>query len=113
MNFGAYIRGTRERLEKREGRQYTLRQVALRAEIAPNYLSRIERDLVPPPSEESIVRLAKALGEDVDELLSRAGRVASDVQDVVRRRPKEVAGIVRALRRKTTAELNAIWIDLL
>ena len=55
--------------------------------MEPAYLSKVERALVPPPSEATIVRLAADLGEDPDMLLAWQGKVSSDLQEVIRRRP--------------------------
>lgn len=97
MTLGAYIRQVREKL--REGnRTYSLRQVAQRISVEPAYLSKIERDQVPPPGEETIRRLALDLGEDVDLLLAMAGKVSSDLQEIIRKRPLLFADLLRQLK---------------
>ena len=97
MTLGAYIREAREKL--REGdRSYSLRQVAQRINLEPAYLSKIERDQVPPPSEATILRLALDLGEDPDLMLAMAGKVSSDLQEIIRRRPKLFADLLRQLK---------------
>jgi hypothetical protein len=40
--------------------------------------SKVERGLVAPPSEATIIRLATDVGEDPDVLLALAGKVGSD-----------------------------------
>ena len=96
-SFGHYIRTTRSaRAEHDQG--YSLRQVAHRVGVEPAYLSKVERGLVPPPSEATIVRLAADLGEDPDVLLALAGKVGSDLQAIILRRPKEFAELIRQLR---------------
>ena len=97
MTLGAYIREAREKL--REGdRSYSLRQVAQRINLEPAYLSKIERDLVPPPSEDTIRRLALDLGEDPDLMLAMAGKVSSDLQEIIRHRPQLFADLLRQLK---------------
>ncbi|MDA0892007.1 MAG: helix-turn-helix domain-containing protein, partial [Proteobacteria bacterium] len=48
MEFGAYIRAERLRLQQTD-RAFSLRQVADRVGIKPTYLSKIERGELPPP----------------------------------------------------------------
>ncbi len=96
MTFGAYVRAARERL-RADDRRYSVRQVARRIAIEPAYLSKIERGDVAPPSEATIRRLATELGEDVDALLAMAGKVSSDLQETIRKRPRLFAELIREL----------------
>lgn len=95
--FGKHIRAVREGL-RREDRRFSLRQVAGRIEVEPAYLSKIERGDVAPPSEATTVRLARELGEDPDVLLAMAGKVSSDLQEIIRKRPKLFAELIRQLK---------------
>ena len=97
MQFGEYIRKAREALIA-GNRAYSLRQVAGRVGIEPAYLSKIERGVFAPPSEDVIVKLAKDLGEDPDVLLAMAGKLSSDLQQIILRRPKLFAELLRQLR---------------
>ena len=97
MAFGGYIREVRE-LRRQHDPAYSLRQVAGRVGIEPAYLSKIERELTPPPSERTIRRLAKELDEDADVLLAMAGKVSRDLQEIVMHRPKLFADLLRQLR---------------
>jgi transcriptional regulator with XRE-family HTH domain len=96
--FGSYVRGAREKLRERDDR-YSLRQVAQRIDVEPAYLSKVERGEVAPPSEATIVRLASDLAEDPDVLLAMAGKVSSDLQEIIRRRPKLFAELLRELKK--------------
>ena len=96
-SFGEYVRERREALRV-EDRSYSVRQVARRVGVEPSYLSKVERGHVPPPSEATVVRLADALGEDPDVMLALAGKVSSDLQDAIRRRPELFAELIRELR---------------
>jgi len=98
MTLGSYIRETREKLRE-EDKSYSLRQVAERVGVEPAYLSKIERELVPPPSEGTIRKIAQDLGEDEDLLLAMAGKVSSDLQEIIRRRPKVFAELIRQLKK--------------
>ena len=96
--FGDYLRERREAL--REGdRSFSLRQVAARIGVEPSYLSKVERGDEAPPSEARIVALAAELGEDADVLLALAGKVSSELQEVIRRRPRLMAELLRELKR--------------
>ena len=94
---GDHIRGTRKRLRQADPR-FSLRQVAQRIGVEPAYLSKIERGDVAPPSEATTLNLARELGEDPDVLLAMAGKVSSDLQEIIRKRPKLFADLIRVLK---------------
>ncbi len=95
--FGPAIRERRECL-RRDDRRYSVRQVAQRVGIEPAYLSKIERGQVAPPSEATTIRLARELGQDPDVLLAMAGKVSGDLQEIIRKRPRLFAELIRQLR---------------
>ncbi len=98
MMFGDHLRDVRKRL-RQEDRRYSLRQVAKRIDVEPSYLSKIERGEVAPPSEATTVKLAKELGQDPDVLLAMAGKVSSDLQEIIRKRPELFAELIRQLKK--------------
>ncbi len=95
--FGRTVRELRERLRQEDAR-FSLRQVAKRVGIEPAYLSKIERGDVAPPSEATTLRLAEELDADPDWFLALAGKVSSDLQEIIRRRPELFAELIRQLR---------------
>ena len=95
--FGEYIRTRREEL-RAEDRRFSVRQVATRIGVQPSYLSKVERGEVAPPSEATIVALAGELGEDEDLLLALAGKVSTELQQVILKRPVLFARLLRELR---------------
>ena len=97
MTFGEFIRSVRDKRFK-EDRSFSVRQVAQRIGVEPSYLSKIERDQVAPPSEATICRLAGELGEDADLLLAMAGKVSSDLRNIILQRPQLFAELLRQLR---------------
>lgn len=97
-HFGQHVREQRERLQQSD-RRYSLRQVAQRIGLEPAYLSKIERDEVPPPSEATTLKLAMELGENPDVLLAMAGKVSGDLQEIIRKRPKLFAELLRELKK--------------
>ena len=96
-HFGDYVRACRERLRAGDPR-YSVRQVAARIGVEPAYLSKVERGEVAPPSEATTVKLAAELGEDADMLLALAGKVSSDLMEIIRKRPRLFADLLRALK---------------
>jgi transcriptional regulator with XRE-family HTH domain len=95
--FGEYVRERREELRKEDAR-YSVRQVAARVGIEPSYLSKVERGEQPPPSEATIVALAKEIGEEPDVLLAMAGKVPSDLLRIIRKRPRLFSDLLRQMK---------------
>ena len=80
--LGQFIR--RRRVEKNFG----LREMARQVDISPAYLSRVETDEEQtPPGEETLKAIAKALDEDLDNLMHLAGRVPADVGEMIKKDP--------------------------
>jgi transcriptional regulator with XRE-family HTH domain len=96
-DFGSVVRARREELRQTD-RRYSVRQVAERIGVEPSYLSKVERSLTPPPSEETILRLARELNTDADVLLARAGKVSTDLLAAIRRRPQLFAELIREMK---------------
>ncbi len=78
----------------------SLRQVAMRIGVEPAFLSKVERDLTPPPSEAKVIALAEALGENPDMLLAMAGKVSSDLLQIIQKRPQLFAELLRQLKQQ-------------
>ena len=96
-NLGSYLRKKREALRASDAR-YSIRQVAARIDVQPSYLSKVERGKEAPPSEKTLRRLAKDLGEDVDMLLALGGKISSDLARIIRKRPALFAELIRDLK---------------
>ena len=95
--FGTEVRNLRERLSK-DSKEFSIRRVAAKIGVEPAYLSKVEREVVPPPSEVKIIALAKVLGEDEDVLLALAGKVSSDLLRIIKDRPVLFAELIRKLK---------------
>jgi len=95
--FGTYLRTRREALRRSDDR-FSVRQVAERIGVEPSFLSKVERSEEPPPSEEKVVALARELHENPDVLLAMAGKVSSDLQRAIRKRPELFATLIRELK---------------
>jgi len=95
--FGDYVRKRREALRE-EDDAFSVRQVAQRIGVEPSFLSKVERGETAPPSEAKIVALAEELNEDPDVLLALAGKVSSDLQEAIRKRPELFATLIREMK---------------
>ena len=95
--FGQYLRQRREELRATDP-GFSLRKVAARIGVQPSFLSKVERDQDSPPSEEKILALARVLEEDPDVLLALAGKISSDLQQAIRRRPQLFSRLIRELK---------------
>jgi transcriptional regulator with XRE-family HTH domain len=97
--FGEFVR--RERKAKEIG----LREMAKMIGVSPTYLSKIERDEFPPPAEDKVRKIAAIIGCDADELLARADRVSSDLSEIIKRRPVQVAALLRTTKGLTADDM--------
>lgn len=88
--FGKFIK---ERRNSSLG--VSLRIFAAMVGISPTYLSKIERGEFPPPGEEKIVKMACLLSIDSDVLLAMAGKVATDLQDIIKSDPYRFSAMLR------------------
>jgi transcriptional regulator with XRE-family HTH domain len=98
-SFGALVR------REREAKEIGLREMAKKIGVSPTYLSKVERDEFPPPAEDKVRKIAEIIDRDADELLALAGRVASDLTDIIRQRPREMADFLRAAKGLTADDL--------
>jgi transcriptional regulator with XRE-family HTH domain len=87
--FGEWLR--RERLAS----GVTLRAFAIQAGISATYLSKIERGEFKPPSEEVIKRICVLLGVKPDYGLAMAGKVSSDLIDIIIANPVDYGNFLR------------------
>jgi PGF-pre-PGF domain-containing protein len=79
--FGVRLRD----LRKKAG--LTQRELAEKVGVDFTYLSKIESGAMPPPSEKVIILLAEALNANKDELLFLAGKIPSDIAQLLTNRP--------------------------
>ena len=96
--FGEYLRAKREALLAQGRKGFTVRKLAEQIGIQPSYVSKVERCEVAPPSEETIIRWARILGEDPDFVLAKAGKVSAEVRKIIIEHPQLFADLLRKLR---------------
>ena len=97
--FGEFVR------REREAKDIGLREMAKMIGVSPTYLSKVERDEFAPPAEDKVKAIAQIIGCDEDEFLARAGRVASDLSDIIKRRPVLLAALLRTTKGLTTEDI--------
>jgi transcriptional regulator with XRE-family HTH domain len=100
--FGAFIR------HERDAKDIGLREMAKKIGVSPTYLSKVERDEFPPPAEDKVRKIAGILGQDADELLALAGRVASDLTDIIREQPRQMADFLRVAKGLGPEEMEGL-----
>jgi len=98
--FGLQIRTLRKQAGLNQ------RQLAERIGVDFSYLSKIENGVIPPPSEEVILKLAEALNTDKDELMASAGKVPSDIVQILKNKD-----ILSSLREGSSSNKNAGTTD--
>lgn len=75
--FGQYLKAIRKR------KKMSQRELAQHVGVDFTYISKIENDAMPAPSEETIRKIALALGEDADKMIILAKKIPSDLQNVI------------------------------
>ena len=95
-SFGEYLRACRTRRQA-DDPSYSLRKVADRIGVSAAFLSRIERD-DGVAGEDTIKRLAEDLGEDPDVLLAMTGKVSSELQAIIQKRPVLFGQMLREMK---------------
>jgi HTH-type transcriptional regulator, competence development regulator len=96
--FGKYVRARREALQRQDPRAFTLRAIAGKLDVQPAFLSMVERGVCGPPSEGVIKKLAEVLQDDPDVLLALAGKLSADLREIIIKRPRLFAELIRELR---------------
>ena len=102
MRFGAFIR------REREAKEIGLREMAKKIGVSPTYLSKVERDEFAPPTEDKVRAIAKIIECDPDKLLAMAGRMPSDLADIIRRHPVEMSALLRTVNGLTADEITRL-----
>ena len=100
--YGAFTRRLREE------KDFGLREFAKMLGVSATYVSQVERDELPPPAEERVVKTAELLGVDRDELMARAGRVAADLEEIIRDKPKAAGVLLRHVKKMSAEELDEL-----
>jgi HTH-type transcriptional regulator, competence development regulator len=92
--YGPFLR--RRRLDRR----LTQRQFAAKVGVDFSYMSKVETGRLPPPSEATIIQIAKVLGDSTEDHLAQARKVPLDLRAAVAAFPVEAAMLLREMRAK-------------
>lgn len=76
----------------------SLRKFASKINISPSYLSRIERDSVPPPEIDKIESIAKNLDIDSDDLIATAKKIPRDIISIIHSNPRKFFEAIRRFK---------------
>ncbi len=113
--FGRRVRELRED-KKVTDPNFSLRRFAQAVCLSATFVSRMENGEARPPGAEKVKRMADLLGANADELLALAGKVDPELPEIIRRRPRAMADLLRTARdqglteeeiRKVTEELKS------
>lgn len=101
--FGAYIR------ERREAKDLSLRDLAKAAGVSPTFMSKVETEDW-KPKEEKLRKIAKFLELDADDLVARAGRVPSELAEIIKEhgaRP-QLEALLRTTKRFSSDQMGKL-----
>lgn len=98
MSFGEYL------LNLRKSRKESQKSLANAIGVSYTYISKIENNVFPPPSEETLRKIALFLNEDVDVMITMANKVPIDLKEIVMSSP----GMPDFLRSITVEELKEL-----
>ena len=104
--FGEYIR------HEREAKGITLRAMARQIGVSATFLSKVETQDW-KPGEDKLRKIAETIECDVEELLARAGRVPSELTDIIRQHPHrhEMVALLRTTRGMTAEDMKILVRD--
>jgi lambda repressor-like predicted transcriptional regulator len=101
--FGAFIRA------EREAKGLSLRLVAKKIKVSPTFLSKVETaDWM--PGEEKLRLIAGVISCDADDLVARAGRVPSELSDIIKQHPhrQELAALLRTTKGLSAEDMSKL-----
>jgi len=101
--FGAFIR------REREAKGLSLRDMAKKIKVSPTFLSKVETEDW-KPGEEKLRNIAQVIGCDPDDLLAQAGRVPTELSDIIKESPHrhEMTALLRTARGFTAEEMGKL-----
>jgi transcriptional regulator with XRE-family HTH domain len=101
--FGAFIR------QEREAKGLSLREAARKIKVSPTFLSKVETEDW-KPGEEKLRKIAEVIGCDPDDLLARAGRVPTELSEIIRQSPHrhEMTTLLRTTKGFTAEDMETL-----
>jgi transcriptional regulator with XRE-family HTH domain len=101
--FGAFIR------QGREAKGLSLRDMAKKIKVSPTFLSKVETEDW-KPGEEKLRKIAEVIGCDPDDLLARAGRVPTELSEIIKQSPHrhQMTALLRTAKGFTAEEMEKL-----
>jgi transcriptional regulator with XRE-family HTH domain len=99
-NFGHYLNKVRKGV-------MTQRELARKAGVGFPYISKIENNIEPPPSEEVLIKLAQILDVDSDEMFIHAQKIPLDLKEYLLKYPK----LLKLLRNIKEDDLTRFLVE--
>src|SRR6478752_10773095 len=101
--FGAFIR------REREAKGLSLRDMAKKIKVSPTFLSKVETEDW-KPGEEKLRKIAEVIGCNPDDLLARAGRVPTELSDIIKQSPHrhEMTALLRTAKGFTAEQMGKL-----
>jgi transcriptional regulator with XRE-family HTH domain len=101
--FGAFIR------REREAKGLSLRDLAKKIKVSPTFLSKVETEDW-KPGEHKLRNIADVIGCDPDDLVARAGRVPSELAEIIRQSPHRhhMTALLRTAKGFTADEMEKL-----
>jgi transcriptional regulator with XRE-family HTH domain len=101
--FGTTIR------DARESKGISLRDLAKRIEVSPTFLSKVETEDW-KPKEDKLRKIAQILELDGDALVAQAGRVPSDLVEIIKKHgaKAELATLLRITKAYSATEMSKV-----
>lgn len=103
--LGEFIR------RERESKGFKLREMARLIKVSPTFMSKVETEDW-KPGEDKLRKIAETLECDVDVLLALAGKVSSDLEDIIKENPRAQAALLRTTKGMTADEIEKIARDV-
>lgn len=101
--FGAFIR------REREAKGFSLREMAKKIKVSPTFLSKVETEDW-KPGEEKLRKIAEVIGCDADDLMARAGRVPTELSEIIKQSPHrhQMTALLRTAKGFTAEEMEKL-----
>lgn len=102
MSFGKYLR------DLRLAKDMSQRELATKVGRDFTYISKIENDVMDPPSEETLIKIAEALGVNSDELILAAKKLPKELENEIIQN-QDISQFLRSVKSKDISLAQEKW----
>lgn len=96
---------------EREAREIGLREMAKLIGVSPPTCRRSSGTSSRRRPQDRVRTIAKIVECDTDDLLARAGRASTEITDIIKRHPGELAALLRTTKRLTAEDIARLARD--